>query len=136
MIIQSLLINGRGKFNCSTPGIEAGVCNATNPDCSLYSMTVVPGKTYRLRIGSLTSLSALSFEIEVFILPNIVPLKFRCGIHLFNLFTKIPLHFKEKEILKFLSFPFLFFTHACVFPAVSVLFLLLLLVVMTKKKLM
>lgn len=61
---QSLLINGRGRFDCSTPGIPADVCNATNPECSPYSMTVVPGKTYRLRIGSLTSLSALSFEIE------------------------------------------------------------------------
>ncbi|XP_008226201.1 PREDICTED: L-ascorbate oxidase-like [Prunus mume] len=64
---QSLLINGRGRFNCSllaTPSLEAGVCNATNPECSPYVLTVIPGKTYRLRIGSLTSLSALSFQIE------------------------------------------------------------------------
>lgn len=61
---QSLLIQGRGSFNCSTPGIAAGLCNATNPQCSPYVITVVPGKTYRLRIGSLTALSALSFEIE------------------------------------------------------------------------
>ncbi|CAI9280326.1 unnamed protein product [Lactuca saligna] len=61
---QSLLIQGRGRFNCSTPGIEAGKCNATNPECSPYVLTVVPGKTYRLRIGSLTALAALSFEIE------------------------------------------------------------------------
>lgn len=61
---QSILIQGRGKFNCSTPGTDAGLCNATNPECSPFSLTVVPGKTYRLRIGSLTSLSALSFEIE------------------------------------------------------------------------
>ncbi|KAI5574561.1 hypothetical protein BDE02_10G152600 [Populus trichocarpa] len=64
---QSLLIYGRGKYNCSlstASGIAAGVCNTTNPECSPYSLTVVPGKTYRLRIGSLTSLSALSFEIE------------------------------------------------------------------------
>ncbi|KAH7861844.1 hypothetical protein Vadar_031657 [Vaccinium darrowii] len=59
---QSLLIQGKGMFNCST--LAAGLCNATNPECSPYVMTVVPGKTYRLRIGSLTSLSALSFEIE------------------------------------------------------------------------
>ncbi|XP_021651094.2 L-ascorbate oxidase isoform X1 [Hevea brasiliensis] len=60
---QSLLINGKGKYNCSlltTPG----ACNATNPQCSPHVLTVVPGKTYRLRIGSLTALSALSFEIE------------------------------------------------------------------------
>ncbi|XAR62294.1 Laccase [Bertholletia excelsa] len=61
---QSLLINGRGRFNCSTPGIQTGLCNATNPQCAPYSFTVIPGKTYRLRIGSLTSLAALSFEIE------------------------------------------------------------------------
>ncbi|XAR73338.1 Laccase [Bertholletia excelsa] len=61
---QSLLIHGRGWFDCSTPGIEAGLCNATNPECSPYVLTVVPGKTYRLRISSMTTLSALSFEIE------------------------------------------------------------------------
>ncbi|KAL3818898.1 hypothetical protein ACJIZ3_004803 [Penstemon smallii] len=61
---QSILIQGRGKFNCNTSGIASGLCNATNPECSPYVLTVVPGKTYRLRIGSLTALSALSFEIE------------------------------------------------------------------------
>ncbi|KAK9937391.1 hypothetical protein M0R45_014185 [Rubus argutus] len=62
---QSLLINGRGRYNCSllsNPSLEA--CNVTNPECSPYILTVIPGKTYRLRIGSLTSLSALSFQIE------------------------------------------------------------------------
>ncbi|KAK3042967.1 hypothetical protein RJ639_000944 [Escallonia herrerae] len=62
---QSLLIQGRGKFDCtSSPSIGDGLCNASSPDCSPYTMTVVPGKTYRLRIGSLTALAALSFEIE------------------------------------------------------------------------
>lgn len=61
---QSLLIQGKGRFNCSTPELEAGLCNTTSPECSPHVMTVVPGKTYRLRIGSVTSLSALSFEIE------------------------------------------------------------------------
>uniref|UniRef100_A0A5B6Z4W3 L-ascorbate oxidase n=1 Tax=Davidia involucrata TaxID=16924 RepID=A0A5B6Z4W3_DAVIN len=61
---QSLLIQGKGRFNCSLPGIEAGVCNASFSECSPYVLTVIPGKTYRLRISSLTSLSALSFEIE------------------------------------------------------------------------
>ncbi|KAL0395621.1 UNVERIFIED_CONTAM: L-ascorbate oxidase [Sesamum calycinum] len=61
---QSILIQGRGRFNCNAPGIEAGLCNATSPECVPYALTVVPGKTYRLRIGSLTALSALSFEIE------------------------------------------------------------------------
>lgn len=61
---QSLLINGRGMFNCSlAPG---GACNASRPDCTLPPLfTAVPGKTYLLRIGSLTSLSSLNFEIEV-----------------------------------------------------------------------
>ncbi|XP_004302195.1 PREDICTED: L-ascorbate oxidase [Fragaria vesca subsp. vesca] len=64
---QSLLIQGRGRFNCSslaTPSLEAGACNASSPDCSPYAVTVIPGKTYRLRIASLTALSALSFQIE------------------------------------------------------------------------
>nr|CAD1825202.1 unnamed protein product [Ananas comosus var. bracteatus] len=59
---QSLLINGRGRFNCSLA--TSGTCNATNPECSPPVFTVVPGKTYRLRIASISSLSALSFEIE------------------------------------------------------------------------
>ncbi|OVA06999.1 Multicopper oxidase [Macleaya cordata] len=62
---QSLLIQGRGRFNCSSPILgSTNVCNSTNPKCSPYVITVVPGKTYRLRISSLTSLSALNFEIE------------------------------------------------------------------------
>ncbi|KAM7523714.1 hypothetical protein LguiA_013616 [Lonicera macranthoides] len=61
---QSLLIQGRGKFDCTSPTIAPGLCNATKPECNPYFLTVVPGKTYRLRIGSLTALSALSFEIE------------------------------------------------------------------------
>lgn len=36
----------------------------TSPDCSPYLLRVIPGQTYRLRIGSLTALSALSFQIE------------------------------------------------------------------------
>ena len=66
---QSLLIQGRGRFNCSqltTPSLDAGVCNTSNLECSPYYQIVVPGKTYRLRIASLTALSALSFQIEVF----------------------------------------------------------------------
>ncbi|KAK5843337.1 L-ascorbate oxidase [Gossypium arboreum] len=64
---ESLLIHGRGKFNCSTlitPSLDAGICNATNPDCEPFRLIAVPGKTYRLRISSLTALSALSFQIE------------------------------------------------------------------------
>ncbi|CAL5374052.1 unnamed protein product [Camellia sinensis] len=61
---QSLLIQGKGQFDCSTLGIQASLCNATNPECSPYVLWVIPGKTYRLRIGSLTALAALNFEIE------------------------------------------------------------------------
>ncbi|KAI4317234.1 hypothetical protein L6164_025123 [Bauhinia variegata] len=60
---ESLLIQGKGNFNCSMVS-EPGVCNTSNPDCSRYVQTVVPGQTYRLRIASLTALSALSFQIE------------------------------------------------------------------------
>ncbi|CAO2830687.1 unnamed protein product [Amaranthus hypochondriacus] len=63
---ESLLIQGRGRFNCSlvNTSSEIGQCNVTSPDCSPYVLTVVPGKLYRLRIASLTSLSALNFEIQ------------------------------------------------------------------------
>ncbi|GMI67654.1 Cupredoxin superfamily protein [Hibiscus trionum] len=64
---QSLLIHGRGRFNCSSlavPSSDSGLCNTSYSDCSPYRMIVVPGKTYRLRISSMTSLSALSFQIE------------------------------------------------------------------------
>ncbi|KAL6844646.1 hypothetical protein ACP4OV_025305 [Aristida adscensionis] len=60
---QSLLINGVGKFaNCTKS--SAGTCNATRPDWTTPVFAVVPGKTYRFRIASVTSLSALNFEIE------------------------------------------------------------------------
>ncbi|XVF61682.1 hypothetical protein PTKIN_Ptkin08bG0150400 [Pterospermum kingtungense] len=64
---ESLLIHGKGRFNCSkltTTTLDSGVCNTTNPDCTPFGLIVVPGKTYRLRVSSLTSLSALSFQIE------------------------------------------------------------------------
>lgn len=63
-LFQSILINGRGSFNCSLSALDQ-VCDATNPECSPFVLTVVPGKTYRLRIASITSLSAFNFEIEV-----------------------------------------------------------------------
>ncbi len=73
--IQSLLIQGRGKYNCSLdlpPGGSAASsspdclqCNATNPACAPFVLPVQPGKTYRLRIGSMATLSSLNFKIEV-----------------------------------------------------------------------
>jgi FtsP/CotA-like multicopper oxidase with cupredoxin domain len=61
---HSLLINGRGRFDCSAAAVP-GTCNATSPECATPVFAVVPGKTYRFRIASVTSLSALNFEIEV-----------------------------------------------------------------------
>lgn len=69
---QSLLIEGRGAYNCSLvpQGAVAGSgdavsCNATRPQCAPYVLSVVPGKTYRLRIASAASLSSLNFVLEV-----------------------------------------------------------------------
>ncbi|KAG0628617.1 hypothetical protein M758_1G039900 [Ceratodon purpureus] len=67
---QSLLIEGRGKYNCSlypatvppTPGCLT--CNATSPKCAPHVISVTPGKTYRLRIASVASLSSLNFILE------------------------------------------------------------------------
>ncbi|XP_078444795.1 cupredoxin superfamily protein [Wolffia australiana] len=59
---QSILINGRGWYDCSLSANSA--CNNTDPQCSPSVITVVPGKTYRLRISSVSSLSAFNFEIE------------------------------------------------------------------------
>ncbi|CAM0952252.1 unnamed protein product [Alopecurus aequalis] len=62
---QSLLINGQGMFNCSKLTTVSGEGNDSCIDTALPNLfIVVPGKTYLLRIGSLTSLSSLSFEIE------------------------------------------------------------------------
>lgn len=68
---QSLLIEGRGRYNCSLlpqnattapPGCL--VCNSTDPRCAPHVLPVTPGKTYRLRIASVASLSSLNFILE------------------------------------------------------------------------
>lgn len=66
-MLQPLLIQGKGRFNCSSLNSPTGatICNETSPECSPYAITVIPGKTYRLGISSVTTLSALSFQIEV-----------------------------------------------------------------------
>lgn len=64
---QSLLINGRGQFNCSL----AANFNSSLPNCQLKGgeqcapqiLHVQPNKTYRLRLASSTSLSSLNFAI-------------------------------------------------------------------------
>ncbi|XP_051134613.1 L-ascorbate oxidase isoform X2 [Andrographis paniculata] len=65
---QSLLINGRGQFNCS---LAAHFSKARISPCSFrggeqyapYILHVRPNMTYRLRLASTTALSALNFAI-------------------------------------------------------------------------
>jgi hypothetical protein len=70
-LLQSLLIEGRGKYNCALdPGSDGASpsclpCNASNPECAYHVIPVEYGKTYRLRIASITSLSSLNFVLEV-----------------------------------------------------------------------
>lgn len=70
---QSLLLEGRGRYNCSllressaTTPTPPGclTCNATNPKCTPHVIPVTPGKSYRLRIASVASLSSLNFILE------------------------------------------------------------------------
>ncbi|KAF8012052.1 hypothetical protein BT93_I0241 [Corymbia citriodora subsp. variegata] len=63
---ELLLIPGKGKFDCAestTPSSRPTACNAINPEYSCWR--VVPGKTYRLNISSVTAQSTLSFQIQV-----------------------------------------------------------------------
>ncbi|KEH35104.1 L-ascorbate oxidase [Medicago truncatula] len=66
---QSLLINGRGQFNCS---LAANFVNTTLPQCNFKGgeecapkiLQVAPKKTYRIRIASTTSLASLNLAIS------------------------------------------------------------------------
>ncbi|KAE9614486.1 hypothetical protein Lal_00012267 [Lupinus albus] len=66
---QTLLINGRGQFNCS---VAAKFINTTLPQCKLKGgeecapqiLHVEPNKTYRIRIASTTSLASLNLAIS------------------------------------------------------------------------
>lgn len=65
---QSLLINGRGQFNCS---LAAKYSNASVSECKFNGtekcapqiLRVEPNKTYRIRIASSTSLASLNLAI-------------------------------------------------------------------------
>ncbi|KAL7113574.1 hypothetical protein ACP275_04G069400 [Erythranthe tilingii] len=67
---QTLLINGRGQFNCS---LAAQYSNSTENPCTLRGgeqyapqiLHVLPNKTYRLRIASSTALASLNLAIGV-----------------------------------------------------------------------
>ncbi|KAL2603158.1 hypothetical protein R1flu_003829 [Riccia fluitans] len=67
---QSLLIEGRGAYNCSLVPVGADsksadrTCNASAPQCQPYVLPVTPGKTYRLRIASVASVNSLNFVLE------------------------------------------------------------------------
>ncbi|KAF7815505.1 L-ascorbate oxidase-like [Senna tora] len=66
---QSILINGRGQFGCS---LGANFINHSLPvchfkgdeDCAPYILSVLPNKTYRIRIASVTSLLSLNLAIS------------------------------------------------------------------------
>ncbi|GLJ51149.1 hypothetical protein SUGI_1088720 [Cryptomeria japonica] len=59
---RSLLMEGKGKFDCSKPG--SGDCNPSNPQFSPTLLPVKSGSMYRLRIASMASLSSLNFIIQ------------------------------------------------------------------------
>lgn len=77
--LQSLLLEGRGRYNCSNvPEYKpAGLsCNQSDERCAPHVWSVERGKTYRLRLASVASLSSLNFKIEVkFIFPLLTSLQ-------------------------------------------------------------
>lgn len=64
---QSLLINGRGQYNCSLAAQVlhdgSSSCQINSTDCAPLTLRVLPNKTYRIRIASTTSLSSLNLAI-------------------------------------------------------------------------
>ena len=74
---QSLLINGRGQFNCS---LAAQFSNTMLPTCTFKEgdqcapqrLHVEPNKTYRIRLASSTALASLNFAVQVLIIYIVV----------------------------------------------------------------
>ena len=77
--LKSILINGRGQFNCS---LAAQFSNATaqfsntslpmckfkkGDQCAPQRLHVEPNKTYRIRLASTTGLASLNFAVQVLI---------------------------------------------------------------------
>ncbi|MQL80233.1 hypothetical protein Taro_012689 [Colocasia esculenta] len=64
---QTLLINGKGQYNCSLAAhvvAEQSACEITSSSqCAPVTFRVLPKKTYRLRIASTTSLASLNLAI-------------------------------------------------------------------------
>ncbi|XP_057512907.1 L-ascorbate oxidase-like [Actinidia eriantha] len=66
---KSLLINGRGQYNCSiaahySTSSSTSQCKLTGAEqCAPQVLRVLPNKTYRIRVASATALSALNLAI-------------------------------------------------------------------------
>uniref|UniRef100_A0A0D3AKB4 Plastocyanin-like domain-containing protein n=1 Tax=Brassica oleracea var. oleracea TaxID=109376 RepID=A0A0D3AKB4_BRAOL len=67
---QSILVNGRGQFNCS---LAAQFSNTMLPTCTFKEgdqcapqrLHVEPNKTYRIRLASSTALASLNFAVQI-----------------------------------------------------------------------
>lgn len=101
---QSLLFDGHGKYNCSniptiTPPNTADVlsCNASAPQCARATYVVEQGKTYRVRVSSITSLSMLNLEFE-----NHSMVVFQADSHLVKAFTVRQLDIYSGQTVEFL----------------------------------
>lgn len=64
-LMQSLLIEGRGRYDCSTIAGRGLPCEQTAPECAPLVLPVEFNKTYRLRIASVASLAPLNIQLEV-----------------------------------------------------------------------
>ncbi|PSR86345.1 L-ascorbate oxidase [Actinidia chinensis var. chinensis] len=66
---KSLLINGRGQYNCSlaahySSNSSTGPCKLTGAEqCAPQVLRVLPNKTYRIRVASTTALASLNLAI-------------------------------------------------------------------------
>ncbi|XP_059659377.1 L-ascorbate oxidase-like isoform X2 [Cornus florida] len=65
---QTLLINGRGQFNCSLAALHSRPVQRQckfrgNEQCAPQLLQVLPNKTYRLRVASTTALASLNLAI-------------------------------------------------------------------------
>ncbi|KAL1204270.1 L-ascorbate oxidase [Cardamine amara subsp. amara] len=66
---QSILINGRGQFNCSlaaqVSNISLPMCTfKENDQCAPQKLNVEPNKTYRIRLASTTALASLNLAVQ------------------------------------------------------------------------
>ncbi|KAL2906003.1 L-ascorbate oxidase [Bienertia sinuspersici] len=69
--LSPLLINGRGRFNCSsfgTPTSDSGACNATNPECSPFC---VDSLNFEIEGHNMTVVEADGHLVEPFEVKNL-----------------------------------------------------------------